>query len=45
MYLALAIEGRAASIISGDADLLALDSVQGIRILTPAEFVLLPNQH
>jgi putative PIN family toxin of toxin-antitoxin system len=44
MYLALAIAGRADLIVSGDADLRALDSVEGIRILTPAEFVLLPNQ-
>jgi len=38
-YLALAADGQAAGIISGDNDLLALKSFRGIPILSPADFV------
>jgi len=38
-FLALAISGRATHIISGDADLLALDPFRGIRIVTPRQFL------
>ena len=37
--LELAVNGRAACIITGDADLLALDPFRGITILTPADFL------
>ena len=44
-YLALAAAGQAASIVSGDADLLSLKVFRGIPILAPAEFIasLKPN--
>jgi uncharacterized protein len=38
-FLELAVNGRADVIISGDADLLSLDIVRGIPIVTPAAFV------
>lgn len=38
-FLELAINGRADVIISGDADLLVLDTFRGIPIVTPAAFV------
>lgn len=38
-FLELAVNGRADLIISGDADLLALDTVRDIPIVTPAAFV------
>jgi putative PIN family toxin of toxin-antitoxin system len=38
-FLELAISGRADLIVSGDADLLALDPFRGIPIITPAAFV------
>jgi uncharacterized protein len=38
-FIELAVNGRADLIISGDADLLALDSVRAIPIVTPAAFV------
>ena len=38
-FLELAVNGRADLIISGDADLLSLDTVRGIPIVTPAVFV------
>jgi putative PIN family toxin of toxin-antitoxin system len=38
-FLELAINGRADVIVSGDGDLLALDQVQGIPIVSPAAFV------
>jgi putative PIN family toxin of toxin-antitoxin system len=38
-FLELAISGRADLIVSGDADLLALNPFRDIRILTPASFV------
>ncbi len=38
-FLELAVNGRAGLIVSGDADLLALDPFRGIPIITPAAFV------
>jgi putative PIN family toxin of toxin-antitoxin system len=38
-FLELAVNERADVIISGDADLLALDVFRGIPIITPAAFV------
>lgn len=37
-FLELAVNGRADLIVSGDADLLALDTFRGIPIITPAAF-------
>lgn len=37
--LALAVSGLADAIVSGDADLLVLHPFQGIRILTPRQFL------
>ena len=39
MFLACAVEGRADYIVSGDQDLLTLESHQGIPIVTAAEFL------
>ncbi len=36
--LELAVNGRAEVIVSGDVDLLVLDSFRGIPIITPAAF-------
>jgi putative PIN family toxin of toxin-antitoxin system len=38
-FLELAVNGRAELIVSGDADLLALDPFRGIPIVTPALFL------
>jgi uncharacterized protein len=38
LFLELAVNGKADVIISGDADLLALESFRGIPIVTPAVF-------
>src|ERR1700738_5375574 len=38
-FLELAVNGRADMIVSGDADLLALNPFRGIPIVTPAAFV------
>lgn len=38
-WLELAVSGSAASLISGDRDLLQLASIRGIPIVTPARFV------
>jgi putative PIN family toxin of toxin-antitoxin system len=38
-FLELAVNGRADLIVSGDADLLALDPFRGIPIVRPAAFV------
>jgi predicted nucleic acid-binding protein len=38
-FLELAVNGRADLIVSGDADLLALNPFRGIPIITPAMFV------
>ena len=40
--LELAVSGRADWIITGDADLLALDPFRGIRIVTPTDFIGTP---
>ena len=37
-FLELAVNGRADVIVSGDEDLLALDTFRGIPIITPAAF-------
>jgi putative PIN family toxin of toxin-antitoxin system len=37
--LATALEGRAEAIVSGDTDLLALESHEGIEVLSPRQFV------
>ena len=39
MFLACAVEGRADYIVSGDQDLLSLESYQGISIVTAREFL------
>ncbi len=39
-YLELALAAAAAAIISGDQDLLVLDPWRGIRILSPADFLV-----
>ncbi len=38
-FLELAVNGRASHVISGDADLLALDPFRGISIVTPQQFL------
>lgn len=38
-FLEVAVHGRAALIVTGDADLLALHPFQGISILSPAAFL------
>jgi putative PIN family toxin of toxin-antitoxin system len=38
-YLECAVEGEAAYIVSGDEDLLLLGIYQGIRIITPRQFL------
>ncbi|MFP5228332.1 MAG: putative toxin-antitoxin system toxin component, PIN family [Acidobacteriota bacterium] len=38
-FLTLAVSGRATHLITGDADLLVLDPFEGVRILTPRQFV------
>jgi putative PIN family toxin of toxin-antitoxin system len=40
-FLALAIDGLADVLITGDQDLLALHPFRGVRILTPADFLAL----
>jgi uncharacterized protein len=42
-FLALALDGGATHIVTGDSDLLDLHPFQGIPILTPAAFVALPG--
>jgi putative PIN family toxin of toxin-antitoxin system len=39
MFLDVAVNGQASNIITGDADLLALDPFMDIRIVTPAMWV------
>jgi putative PIN family toxin of toxin-antitoxin system len=41
IYLAAAIEGRCAYIVSGDPDLLSLEKHEGVRIVTPRAFATL----
>ncbi len=43
-FLETAIRGEASCIITGDADLLALDPFNGPRILTPRTFLNLVEQ-
>lgn len=43
-YLAVALEGRAPYVVSGDKDLLEVGEYQGVRILTPAQFLGLLGQ-
>lgn len=38
-YLAAALEGRCDFVVSGDRDLLALGAYEGIRIITPRDFM------
>lgn len=38
-FLELALAGRAEYLVSGDADLQALDPFEGLRILNPAAFL------
>jgi predicted nucleic acid-binding protein len=38
-FLALAIDGAATYLITGDDDLLALNPFRGVAILTPREFL------
>jgi uncharacterized protein len=40
-FLDLAVDGKASAIVTGDDDVLALDPFQGIRILTPGDFLAL----
>jgi putative PIN family toxin of toxin-antitoxin system len=41
VYIAAAIEGRCAYIVTGDPDLLVLEEHAGIQIVTPREFLTL----
>lgn len=43
-YVAAAIEGRAAFVVTGDPDLLTLGEHEGIRIITPRALLDLLNQ-
>jgi predicted nucleic acid-binding protein len=38
-FLSLAVCGRATHLVTGDADLLALNPFEGIRIVTPRQFL------
>lgn len=38
-YLAAALEGQAAFVVTGDQDLLALEQHEGVRIVTPRTFL------
>lgn len=38
-YLAAALEGRAACVVTGDQDFLALTEYEGVRIVTPRTFL------
>jgi predicted nucleic acid-binding protein len=44
MVLECAVVAGAQVIVSGDKDLLALDPYNGIRIVSPAEFLVLESQ-
>lgn len=41
-FLELAVSGHATHIVTGDSDLLALNSFRGIEILSPNSFLALP---
>ena len=43
-YVAAAIEGRAAFVVTGDPDLLTLGEHEGIRVVTPRAFLDLLNR-
>ena len=43
MFLDVALNGEAKAIITGDADLLALDPFHGVRIVKPADFLDWPE--
>jgi uncharacterized protein len=38
-YIAAAVEGRASFVVSGDPDLLVVEQHEGIRIVSPREFL------
>lgn len=38
-FLELALSGRATTLVTGDADLLALDRFHGVRIRSPGSFL------
>jgi uncharacterized protein len=38
-FLAIAVEGKADYIVSGDSDLLSLSPFQGISVIRPADFI------
>jgi predicted nucleic acid-binding protein len=42
--LACAVEGRASHLVTGDDDLLELDTYEGIRIVSPADFLKLVEE-
>lgn len=45
-YIAAAVEGRAAVLVSGDPDLLRIDEHAGVSIMTPRRFLeLLTSRH
>lgn len=39
IFLEAAVDGRADRLVTGDADLLAIDSLERVRIVSPAEFI------
>jgi putative PIN family toxin of toxin-antitoxin system len=43
-YIAAAIEGRAAFVVSGDPDLLNVEEHEGVRFVTPRQFLDLLGQ-
>ncbi len=45
MFLACALEGQADFIVSGDHHLLELSTFQGIKIVSPAEFLKIINSY
>lgn len=44
-YIAAALEGRAAFIVSGDPDLLEIEEHEGVRVVTPRAFLNLLAGH
>ncbi len=44
IFIACAVEGHADVLVSGDADLLAVGSHQGVQMMTPAAFLRLLDQ-
>lgn len=44
LFIACAVEGRADVLVSGDVDLLAVGSYQGVQMITPAAFLRLLDQ-